>query len=834
MAGWLTQVREGLFWSFRHSPRDIVRSPRFSATAIALLGVGLGVNFTGFYLLDEVVFKPLAVADPQQLVSFRAPGPNPGMDRNSERGMSFSWTKYAAFRDRAKSFEGVAARYGESANLQYGGRTERVRVELVSGNYFQVLGVHAAVGRVLAPEDNNIWRNSPYAVISHSLWIRRFDGDEGIVGKAIQINDALFTIIGVTPSDFVGVEPGVGFDVQVPMMMKSFITPTWPQMTERFWAWLNIIARRKPNVSIAQAQVESSAIYDSLLREEVGLLPAGWGDRKQEFLRRRIEVIPAARGLTWALDSAASTSKLLLGLVGGLLLIALLNLSGLVTIRLISRQKDQAVRLALGASKLRSISEEIATLLLICVIGGVIAIIVASFAVDAVSPVVMGDSAEHLSLRPDLRIVLFSIGISLVAMLALVIPVLVYARTTSLSGVVRGENRSSSSLRGVRMKEMLISGQVAAAVGLLLISALFIRTLDSLQRVPLGFDEHQLFQFTLDPPSAGYSPEMARSTSLRITKRLADLPGVRSTAASNFSLFGNDMNHERFSITGDENEETPEPIGEVPITPGYFTTTGMALLRGRDFTSFDFSSGRTVIVNESFAKRFFQDGKAIGRGIRVAGLPMSRTMEIVGIVRDARLQEVRTPAAALVFVPELYFAPATFYVRVSDGRASILADIRETLQAETPGLAIYGFARTQDKVQDNNRLIRMIAFSATVFGIVAAALAALGLYAVIAYSVSTRTPELGLRIALGARPREILRIVLTDVLGVVVIGLAVGLLFGLWGARLIERSLFGVLATDPLSATAAALVCGFAAFAGAFFAARRALRIDPAIALHSQ
>lgn len=829
---WTWGSLETVAQDVKYALRQLRRTPGFTAVAALSLALGIGANTAIFSLLDQILVRPLPVRHPEEIVMFRSFGPNPGMDRNSGRKASFSYPKYVEFRDKAQSFSGVIARYGEGATLTCGGQADRIDIELVSGNYFDVLGVGAAAGRVLTPEDDKTWRAEPYVVLSYEYWQRRFGGDRSIVGKAVQINDTMMTVIGVSAKGFHGIERGSSYDARVPMMMKSFITPMWPRINERFWAWLNIIARLKPGVTREQAEAESNVLYHQLLEGEAPLLQGAWTRQKDEFVHRKLDLLPAVRGITWNVDRMSGAIVALMAMVGVVLLIACVNVASLLMARAVARQREVAIRVALGAGRMRVARQFVIESLLLASIGGALGLLFAlAVGRPAVALLLDSDALKIYSIAPEWRLLAFTMAVSLSAALLFGGAAPAQLARAPLNETLKNESNASAGGRSVRLRKALVILQVAFCVVLMIGAGLFARTLHNLRNLDLGFEKRNLITFSIDASLAGYGQKRTEQAYRQIEEKLAAIPGVESAAASSYGVLKGGVNINRYNIEGfrPEHPEDTE-VREIAATPGYLRSLGLRLISGRPFQEAEYGTGRATIVNRSFAKRFFNGADPVGRTLRPGfgdGLPM----QIVGMIGDEKYMAVREDPQPSVYVPILWFGSATFYVRTHHQVSAVIQEIRRIIQMQAPAAPLYDLRTMEEQVESRLRVERMVATLATCFGALAMALGAVGLYGVISYVVATRTREIGVRLALGSGRPRVFAMVLRDVAALVMPGLILGLAAGIMAARYIRSDLYGVQAADPATIAAAMAVCTCVGALAGLIPALRATRVDPVRAL---
>ena len=817
--------------ALRMAAKSLARTPGFTAIAVTTLALGIGVNTLIFSALDQAILRNLPVPDPARLVVFHSDGPNPGMDRNSGRKMSFSYPKYLDFRNRGGVFAGVAARHSTDGSLMYNGVTEMISVELVTGNYFDVLGVKPAAGRLLAAADEHNSMDDPLAVLNYSYWQRRFAGDRGIVGRRVTVNGMALTVIGVAAKGFQGIERGHSDEVWVPMSMKNLFTPTWRGgFRTRFWAWLNIVARVKPGISRQQADAGANVLYRQILEDEANSLPKGAEDLRDDFLKRHLDLLPASGGLS-RMDSTKAFLIELSAMAGIVLLIACVNLAGLLMARTAARQREMAIRMVLGAGRLGCVRLLLAENLLVAAAGGALALLLAvALGKPAMTLLLSADATTIYSTTPDFRILLFALGATLLTAAGISLTPAFEARRTQLADILKAETGVSEGRAQVRLRKSLVAVQVAFCVWLLMTAGMFARTLANLRAVDLGFEQRNLVTFSIDPTIVGL--KMADSVAMcgRVESAVAAIPGVDAVSYSNFGVGIGGMNVQLIKVPGYVPPHAGQAMSaELHVTPAHVRAAGLHLLAGRAFTESDLAPIHTTIVNESFVREFFHGENPVGKTMRDDGGGLD--LEVVGVVRDQKFWGQRDDGQPAFYIPNQFPAQAWFYVRTSLPPENLLSAIRKVVEKEAAGVPLVRLATALDTLDLRLSAEKQMMRLASLFGLLAALLAAIGLYGVIAYNVARRTREIGVRMALGAGRSDVLRMILRDVAVVIAAGLAIGLPTGLLMMRFVREQLFQVKPADPWVLSGAAFAIAALTLAAGMLPARKATRIDPATAL---
>ena len=832
------------FWQdLRYALRGLRKSPGFAAAAIATLALGIGANAAIFALVDRVLVRTLPVHDPKQLVLFRSPGPKQG--HTSSDGDTATCFSYPMYRDLAERtgpvFTGLIGEVPFDANVAARGVTERARGELVTGNYFGLLGVPPALGRVLTENDDRLPGAHSVAVLSHAYWQRRFGGDRAALDRPLTVNGHSLTVVGVAAPFFEGIQAGRQADVFVPMMMKAQMTPNWNGLDDPKDYWLQIIGRLKPGVSIAAAERALAPVYAPLLQD---LLPrmTNWDDvRKRDFLNRKIELLSGAHGRMVLQDSVRRPLLSLMAMVSLVLLIACSNLAGLLAARGASRQREYGIRLAIGAGRLQLLRQSIVECLLFSIAGGALGLLLASWILHGLFSAFPSDAAlGQIAAQIDPRILLFGGALSLLAGILFGVGPAYRAARLDPARTLRGQGRGTTSLgrEALRFRSGLVTAQVALTLVLLVAAGLFTRSLRNLGRVDLGLKPEKLIGFSIDPDLNGYTPERTAVLARRLTEGLRGLPGVRSVSAAQLASFtGSDSGG---NVTP---EGSPEPsdtrVRRNFVGPDYFVTMGIPLLAGRGFEwSDDAAAPKVAIINETMARKFFPGRTALGARFRWGRVSDNRPeIEVIGVARNSKAAEVAEEDQPFVYMPyaqDPTLGSLTFYVRTEREPAAVAPALRAEVRRLDPQLPVNDLKTLSTQLTESLLTERLMMLLAVAFGGLAALLAAIGIYGVLAFAVAQRRQEIGVRMALGADPAAVRRLILGEVARFLLVGAAIGLPVAYVLARVVESILFGVHAADPdVFGLGILLMAGVALLAG-YLPARRAARIDPLDALRSE
>ncbi len=828
----------------RFALRTLARSSLFTAVAVLSLALGIGANTSIFSLLDQVLYRSLPVRDPKSLVVFHVDDHSSGSSSSDNNQSVFSYPMYQDLRDRDRNrvFSGVVARAHAPVSVSWNGQTERARAEIVSGNLFEVLGVSAVLGRAFTPEDDGAPGAHPVVMLSHDYWVRRFAGEPGVLNAKVAINGHPMIVIGIAPAGFRGVLSGDNPEVFAPIAMKREITPTWDGLTDRQTRWLNILARLKPGVSPEQAQAAVQIVYRPILEAQVKQFPERSKRADRLILNQKLELQPAAQGINQLRQEWEKPLVALMALVGLVLLIACANVANLLLARAASRRREMAIRLALGAGRSSLLRQLLIESLVIALAGGLLGLLVSAWTTSALLRILPADATGGwIAATLDVRLLVFTLALStFTGLLFGLAPALQSGRTEVASTLREQPAALASAGGGARIRRVLVVAQLALSLLLLVGAGLFARSLFNLRRVDPGFRTERLLTFAIDPALNGYTKERGFALFRDLQERLGRLPGVVAAGAASpgpltHSNRGSNITVEGYQAREDEDMD----VSRHAVSPGYFRALGTPLVRGREVTERDIASpDKVVVVNEAFVRRFFGDANPLGRhmmwGASNKRLP---DMEIVGVVRDFKhnsLREAPKPAVYSTYTNEDSLGRMEFYVRGERDTATLGAQIRRLVQQLDAGLPVFDMQPVEIQVAESIQVDRLIAILSCAFGVLATLLAAVGLYGVVAYTVARRTAEIGIRVALGAVPRDVLWLVMKDVGTLVVFGLAIGLPVALALGRLVESQWFGLKAADPVIYAGASLALMMVAALSGLIPGSRAARIDPIDALRHE
>ena len=831
-----------LLQDLRYAIRSLRKSPGFAAAAIATLALGIGANAAIFALVDKALLRLLPVRAPRELVLLRATGPRQGHTwSDGEDGLSFSYPVYRDLRDHNRVFSGLVAMFPLSASVASRGETERASGELVSGNYFEVLGVPPALGRVFGPGDDVAPGGHPLAVLSHAYWTRRYGGDPSVLNSAIVVNGTTLTVVGVTRAGFTGVQPGRVADVFVPISMKAKMTPFWDGMDDPKDYWVQLIGRLKPGLSRETAQVGLAATYRPILESLLPRMENYDDTRRAEFLNGKIVLGEGGFGRTQLRTGVGKPLLSLMGMVALVLLIACSNLASLLAARGAARQREYGVRLAVGASRAQLLRQSLVECLLFSVLGLAAGMAVASWTLHALLSAFPEDAdMRQIAAQIDPRVLAFSAILALVSGFLFGIgPAYRAARldpVRTLRGSGRGDPAASRDL--VRFRSTLVTAQVALTLVLLVGAGLFTRSLRNLGSVELGLKADGVIDFSVSPGENGYTAERTAGLARRLTESLSALPGVSSVSAAELPTLTNSESSTNAKTSADPpGARVSRRTFRNVVGPAYFSTLGIPLVEGREFHwKDDLAAPKVAILNETAAREYFPGRSALGERLSI-GKSDALDIEIVGVVKDSKGSDVGEKPRAYAYTPYLQdtrLSELTFYVRSGAGVDRLAAPIRDAVKRLDSQLPVFELKTLPAQISESLLTQRLIVMFSGAFAALAALLAAIGIYGVLAVSVTQRRQEIGVRMALGADPSSVRRLVLGDVLRFLAIGGAIGLPAAWALGRIVESLLFGVKATDPPVFAAGAALMAVVALVAGYLPARRASRVDPLDALRSE
>jgi putative ABC transport system permease protein len=825
--------------NLRLAIRRLVKTPFVSLVAVVSLALGIGANAAIFSLFDQTLLRPLPVVRSSELVNLAAPGPKPGSTSCNESGGCDEVFSYPMFRDIERLqtvFTAVAAHVSFGANLAYHGQTLNGEGTLVSGSYFPLLGLQPTLGRLLTVDDDRNVGGHFVTVLSYDYWTTVLGANPSVLNDTIIVNGQALTIVGVGPRGFAGTTLGTAPKVFVPLTMRGQMTPGWKGFENRQSYWAYLFARLKPGVSIDQARTALNNLYHSIINDVEAPLQKGLSDQTMaKFRAKAIGVEPGYRGQSSVHREAKTPLLFLMTVTGIVLLIACANIANLLLARGAGRATEMAIRLSLGASRRQLLVQLLTESCVLAVLGGLAGLAVARWTMALVSSLLPPDAGNMLEFGLQGRIVFFAAAVSIATGFVFgLFPALHSTKPDLVSAIKAQAGQPSGARTAARFRTSLVTAQIALSMALLMCAGLFVKSLSNVTRVDLGIKVDNVITFRLSPGLNGYEPARAKTFYARVEQELANIPGATGVAAARVALlagnnWGNDVSVEGFHRDPDTDAEARYN----EINPGYFKTLGVPLLSGREFTDADIlGSPKVVIVNEAFAKKFNLGRDAVGK--RMTEGEGKLDIEIVGLVQNAKYSEVKQE------VPPLYFRPyrqservgsMSFYLRGSGDAAQLLRSVPSAVARLDPNLPIEDLKTMPQQVRENVFLDRMISTLSAAFAFLATLLAAVGLYGVLAYTVSQRTREIGLRMALGADATRVRGMILRQVGWMTLVGVIVGVTGAYYLGKAAASLLFQLQPYDPIVIVSSIVVLSLVALGAGYIPAYRASRVHPMQAL---
>jgi predicted permease len=820
--------------------RRLLKAPFVSLVAIMSLALGIGANAAIFSLYDQTVLRALPVPHPGELVNLSAPGPKPGSTSCGQAGGCEDVFSYPMFRDlerEQKVFTGLAAHVGFGANIAFRSETANAQAMLVSGSYFPVLGLQPALGRLLGPDDDRTIGTHFVTVLSHGYWTSRLGANPNVLNETIIVNGRTMTIIGVAPRGFKSTTLGSEPRLFVPISMRALMTPGWNDFDNRRSYWAYLFARLKPGVSIDQARAAMNGIYRPMVTDVEAPLQKGMSDATMaRFKARQLGLVPGKQGQSDVHTQARTPLMFLMAVTGIVLVIACANVANLLLARGAARATEMAVRLSLGASRSRLVAQLLTESCVLAVLGGATGLIVARWTLALVASLLPPEATATLEFGIQWPVAIFAACLSVATGLLFgLFPALHSTKPDLISAIKAQAGQPSGARTAARFRSGLVTAQIALSMALLVAAGLFVKSLVNVSHVDLGVKIDQVVTFGISPSLSGYDPARSMTFFDRTEHEIAALPGVTGVAAARVPLlagnnWGNNVSVEGFAR--DPDTDTNARYNE--INPGYFSTLGVPLMSGREFTDADRAgSAKVAIVNEAFANKFKLGRGAVGKHMATSNTT-SLDIEIVGLVQNAKYSDVKQE------VPPIFFRPyrqsdrvgsMNFYARTAGDPTQLLRAIPAAIARLDPSLPVEDLKTMPQQVRENVFMDRMISRLAAAFALLATVLAAIGLYGVLAYTVSQRTREIGLRMALGADAARVRRMILRQVAWMTLVGGVLGIIGAYFLGRGAQALLFRLNGSDPTVIAIAVVLLSLVSLAAGYIPAYRASRVHPMQAL---
>ena len=823
--------------------RGLRRAPLFAAVAILSLALGIGANAAIFSLLDQLLLRRLAVAAPDELVMFYQDAANMGSNSGSRMN---SYPLFQDLQKRGEPFADVLCRRLVAASVSIGQQTERVQAEIVSGNYFTMLGVKPAVGRVFSPDqDDQLLNGHPVVVLSYPYWVARFAKNPAAVGQVIRVNDTPMTIVGVSEESFNGLDPSRAPQLRVPIKMQPAMmreSAGWLKMDDRRARWVQVFARLKPGYTLESAKAPLQGLYTQIRADEM-TLPAAkdWSAYAREgFMKGKIVLTSAAGGYSPLRNDVSTALVVLMCMVGLVLLISCANVANLLIARGFMRQKEVALRLSLGASRGQLVTQFLIESLLLASLGAVLGLALAFWLTQGLLAFVPIEGTPLLlSARPDWRVLGFTGGLSVATAVVFgLLPALGASRPDPWRTLKEAMTTIAGSGGSLVLRKGLVAAQIALSFLLLFGAGLFVRSLQNLKTTDAGLALDNLVSFQVAPILNGYDTPRGLQFYNGLLERLRADPSIESAASASMALLAGNEWDSSISVEGHTPQDGEDMQGFMNVvSPGYFKSMKIKLLEGRDFTAADPTiEPRVAIVNEKLAKHYFPGASAVGKRIGLGGRPGTPlNVEIVGVVADSLYEGPREGVRRQVFWPGPGGAGSSvIYMRTRTSSTASYEVARRKVAELDPTMPVYGVKTVESQLDETLLTDRLVATLSAGFGLLATFLAAIGLYGVMAFVVARRRKELGIRIALGASPGSVQWMVIREVLLLLGIGLVVGVPAALGLGGYLSSQLYGLQPRDPVIAVTMVALLATASILAGFIPALRASRIDPIGALRHE
>jgi len=819
--------------------RTLFKTPFVTGIAVVSLALGIGANAAIFSLFDQILLRPLPVPEPDQLVNLAAPGPKPGSQWCGQAGDCDEIFSYPMFRDLERTqtvFTGLAAHLAFGVSLSYRDQATTGDGMYVSGSYFPTLGLRPALGRLLAPADDQSIGTNYVTVLGYGYWQSHFGSDPEVLGRPLRVNGQTMTIVGVAPQDFQGTTLGVRPLVFVPITMRGGLEPGFRGFENRRDYWAYLFGRLKPGVSLAQARAGLNAVYHPIVTDVEAPLQKGISDQMMtQFRAKQVVVTPGSRGQSRMHRDAQAPLLMLFGVTAIVLLIACANIANLLLARGAGRSMEMGVRLALGARRGQLVAQLLTESVLLASLGGAAGLIVARWTLTGIAALAPPEVTDMLGFGLHPVLLIFAAALALATGTAFgVFPAWHSTRTELVTTIRDNAGQISGTRSAARFRASLVTAQIALATTLLIAAGLFVKSLVNVTRVDLGMRVDSVVTFSLTPERSGYDSTRALLLYDRVEDEIRVLPGVKGVTSSMVPLlagtnWGFSVNVQGFpSEPGVDRNAWYNEVGA-----GYFATLGVPLRAGREFTPADHRGApRVAVVNRAFVKKFNLGQGAVGKFMSTSG-PDSLDIQVVGVIPDVKYSDVKQTVPAIFYMPwrqGTHVGQMNFYARSSQAEA-LLRALPAVVKKIDPGLPMDGLKTMPQQIRENVSVDRLISVLSASFAVLATLLAAVGLYGVLAYSVAQRTREIGVRMALGADAGRVRAMVLRQMSGMMLVGGGIGLVGALGLGRAAQSLLYGLEGHDPVVFALAALMLTLVALGAVYVPARRASLVDPVRAL---
>jgi putative ABC transport system permease protein len=816
-----------------------MKAPLLSLVVILSLGLGIGANTAIFSLLHQILLNSLPVDRPEELVSVTSPEDfKSGRNSTNDSGggqFIFSYPMFRELEKHSQGLSGIGAFRALEANLSLGKQTVAGSMLVVSGGYFPTLGVRPLMGRMLTPQDDAGAGNA-VAVLSYGYWNDRLGGETAVLNQPLRVNGQMFTVVGVTPRNFTGTTLASEPDIYLPLVFKPLLTPNWNGTDDWSDYWLYLIARPRRGFSRTQAEAALNSVYAGLVEQQSKRPEFHYQKKLDRFLHSRLTLKDGSHGQSAMRDESRTPLLILMCATVLVLLIAMANAANLLLARSAARRREMAIRAAMGAGRGELMGQMLTEALLLAAAGGVAGLAFAVVTLKLLLAELSGDTPIHyVQAQLEWPVLLFGLGLSvLTGLLFGLYPAWEAARSSSAATLKTESGQSSGTAASVRVRKVLVCAQVMVSAVLLIPTGLFLKSLVNLMHVDLGMKTENVIGFSVSPALNGYKQAQTHALFERIESEMAAIPGAKGVAAALVPLIAGNNWGTDVTIAGAKETKGDNNSRFNEVGPGFFGKMGIPLISGREFTESDSAAGpKAAVVNETFVKRFLEGRSPLG--VQFSGNSGPATdITIVGVVKDSHYSSVKDAAPPLFYRPwrqDKQLNGLYFYVRSALPERQMVPEIRRVMASLDRDLPLQDLRTLDQQIRLNVEQDRIVLQLAAVFAVLATALAMLGLYGVMAHSVTRRTREIGIRMALGAEPGRIRAMVMRELLWILIAGLVTGVPAAMLLARYTETQLFGVKARDLMVVVSAVLALTVTAIAAGYLPARRAARVNPLEAL---
>jgi len=827
--------------NIRYALRQLRKYPGFAAIAVLTLAVGIGANVSIFSLVNQVLLKRLPVREPDRLVMLKYTGSDTG-HTSSYGGTSdlyLSYPMYRDLRDQNQVFEGMLAMFPAQVGVQWRNTPSLAKSELVSGNYFSLLGVKPALGRLFVSEDSATSGASPLVVLSYRYWNQHFASDPSVISQSLLINGHSYTIVGVVQAGFNSVIGGTLPDIFVPITMKAQMTPQWDELEDRRSRWLNIVARLKPGVSVQQAEAGINPLWKSLRAMELQSIPSKSQRFREQFVEKSyLTLLDASRGFSPLREQMRMPLLILLGMVGLLTLMATANVGSLLLVRAAGRTREMSVRYSMGATRTRVIGQLLTEGFVLALAGGILGLALSPLLAKVLFELITASTTignTPFSSAPDGTVALFCLVISVVASILFSLAPMIQFYKPKVTAALK-QQTGTGEVSHARFRRLIVGTQIGVSLVLLVGAGLFSRTLTNLRSADVGFVTDHVLTFQLNPGLAGYQPSAVSSLYKRLLDTLSAQPGVQAVGTTDDADLAQSDSTFSVTVPGYHAQEGERMSFEWEhVTTKYFATLELPLVTGRVFTDADTpDSAKIAVVNDAFVRKFFGSPyQAIGKTFRVGKLT-DNPFQIVGVVKTAKHYSLHDPPAPIFYTPTFQDKEPdaiTVYIRTRQTPEDAASSIRSAVGSIDSKLVVDSLQSMNSEIDTTLTSERMLSFLASSFGAVAAFITAIGLYGVLAYSIAQRTREIGVRMALGATRAAVVKMVLSEVLMMTGFSVAFAIPLSIALSSVVKNQLYGVSYRDPATLLFVVIAIGLVALLAASVPARRAVKVQPITAL---